>query len=233
MMACRKGHELDCVRGTGEQKQEDREVEPFTSLALYDNIDLVLRQGDEQQIRVEGGEHVVDGIRVELENGLLMIENENYCDWVRDPKQRLTVHLTVTPEQLYSIEFHGSGQISCETPLDIDVFNVNVYGATGSGNFWVVGDHLRCLSRNGSSDLTFEGRVRKSYVYLGGVGHVYQHGLQAEEARVKHEGLGDAYIGPSKELSISIFEKGSVYYGGQPDLTELLLEGEGMAKPLK
>lgn len=225
--ACHKGHELDCLKSAGKDVEEIRNPGSFFCFALYDDIDLVLATGPKQALRITGKKNILAGIRTEVEHEMLWIENENQCNWVRDSKNRTTVYLTVTKDQLKCLEFHGSGNITFSNALQTHSLNVDAYGATGSAAFWIEGYELNCRLRNGASDLTFQGMVQTTYAYAGGVGFVFLSGLQTSFIRAQAEGTGDIYVGPSKELMVDILHRGSIYYTGDPIITHFVDEGEG------
>lgn len=223
---CQKGHERDCFKGGGDKAEEEREVASFSRIFLDDNINLVLTQDTVQHVRVRAGENLLDGIRTELdETGMLRIENENRCNWVRERNPKITVFLSVI--QLEYMAFLGSGIITSANTLQIDELEVVCDQAGGSVNIQVKGNQMITKVPTGAADVTIAGEVDYSYVFVAGVGFVYQQNLQTDTTHINCSGLGDVYTGTANHLVIEIYNKGSVYYQGDPILEAFADEGEG------
>ena len=73
-----------CIKSTGKVITREQLTLPFHYIEVYDNINLILTQDTSlSSIKVEAGENLIDGISTEIDNGRLILRNQNNCNWLR------------------------------------------------------------------------------------------------------------------------------------------------------
>ena len=62
LVGCNRENIDDCFTNSGKVVTESRSAVYFERVSLYDNINLVLQQGTEFSIKVEGGENLLSAV---------------------------------------------------------------------------------------------------------------------------------------------------------------------------
>jgi len=89
----------------------------FDSIRLEDNVNIILIQDTINKIRLEAGENLLPKIKSEVSNRLLVVKNENDCNWVR--KLNVPINAYVHFKDLSIITNMGVASISNEDSLKI------------------------------------------------------------------------------------------------------------------
>lgn len=164
---------------------EVRKVEEFSSMNLTSVANIYFTQGDRCFIRLEGKEKWVKLTTTEVKNGCLTIafkKGGKQCKNIDDLK------VYVTAPALSDVTLSGVGSFTCEEPLKLDDFSLNVAGV-GSAKV----DDLTCrnltvvMSGVGNADVN----VDCDYVEatMSGVGSLKLSG-SAGKADLSRPGIG-------------------------------------------
>ncbi len=224
------GKESTCFKGTGAIIKEQREMfEHVTNIATEDNIDIVITQSNEASLTVEGGENLLPYIKTEINENVLSISSDNRCGMFRDNSIPITMYLSLP--NIVRIDYTGQGNITCTNKLHLDFLDIDSKGGTGSINLDVAVNSLELKQHSGPADFTFTGEVGNMYVYTLGQGWFYLDGLVANTAHINHSGIGDAFVNVTKQLSVEMRSKGSVYYVGNPVVEVSPRLGSGVIVP--
>jgi Putative auto-transporter adhesin, head GIN domain len=182
----------------GPETTQNRDVADFTRIENRDSVDVRLRVGEPQRVRVRAGEKVIDDVRTEVRDGTLRVTFD-HDGWGGDD-----VVVEASVPELNGIEASGSG--------DIEVDGID------AGAFELVSD--------GSADIALAGTAARLAVSLDGSGDADLADLTAREARVDVSGSGDAEVRADERLEVAVDGSGDVRYHGDPALTERV-DGSG------
>ena len=106
LAGCQREQWDDCITSTGPKSEEVRAVGNFTSVDIQDRIDLVLESRAEGSIAVEAGRNLIGQVRTDVRDGVLYIESDITCRWVRSFKPRIIVKVPITV-----VEFHSKSPL--------------------------------------------------------------------------------------------------------------------------
>ena len=95
LISCRKDNTFNCFVRSGEIIKEERLVEEFSSLHIYDEFEVFFINGSVEKLTIEGGKNLIPGISTKVEDNKLTIRNEIKCDWIRSYKNRIKIHIPV------------------------------------------------------------------------------------------------------------------------------------------
>lgn len=182
----------------GPRTTQTREVPEFTRVENRDSVDVRLRVGEPQQLRVRAGEKVIDDVVTEVRDGTLRVSFD------RDGFMGDDVVVEASVPSLSAIEASGSGDISAEG-VDAGAFDVR---------------------SDGSADIRLDGKAGRLAVDIDGSGNADLEGLAANEGRVKVGGSGDADVRVTRRLDVTVDGSGDVRYRGNPELTQRV-DGSG------
>jgi hypothetical protein len=187
----------------GPTTAQTRELPAFTRIQTDSSVDVHVRAGSDQSVRVRAGEKVIDDVRTEVRDGTLVVSFEHHSTFGGPD----SVEVEASVPELASVFTSGSG--------DIDARGVR-------------GDAFAVRS-DGSGDVDVAGSAHRVTVDLDGSGDADLSGLTAQEAQVKVGGSGDAEVRAGTRLDVRIDGSGDVRYHGDPRLTRDL-DGSGDLK---
>lgn len=209
------GKDSSCFKGTGDIVMEQRNIsKDVTTIVTEDNINIVITQGNDVSLVLEGGENLLPYINTEISESVLSLSSDNKCGMFRDNTIPITVYLTIP--NLIKIDYTGQGVITSANRLNFPSFEFDSFSGTGSVNLDMNVDKLDIKQHSGPSDITITGEVDDMYVYTLGQGWFYLEGVVVNTAHVNHSGIGDVFVNVTNKLSVEMRSRGSVYYLGNP-----------------
>ena len=176
----------------GPRTTQTRDVAGFTRIDNQDSVDVRLRVGEPQRVRVRAGDKVIDDVRTEVRDGTLLLTFDH------DGFGGSDVVVDVSVPRLTGIEASGSGDIEADG-IHADAFEIR---------------------SDGSADIALVGAVGRLAVDLDGSGDADLEGLAAREARVAVGGSGGADVRADDQLEVYVDGSGDVRYHGDPALTQ-------------
>lgn len=215
-----------CISSTGKIITQDRGSEPFTTISVYDNINLILTQDPYvNRIVVEAGENLIDGITTKIDSGKLVLRNENSCDWLRSFKVPVNVYLNFT--RLDSLTFQAAGNVTCTNDWSNHSVYVEVIEGSGHLDLKIQAYRTFFFIPNGTTLITATGISEVTTVISSSFGPVHAEDLASKFTYISTHSPNDIFVSSSIDLQVEIGNIGNVYYRGDPAniQTELLSEG--------
>ncbi|MDH3698865.1 MAG: DUF2807 domain-containing protein [Flavobacteriaceae bacterium] len=183
----------NCLRGEGAVVMQSRTIaDPFTEIKSSIFADILVTQGAQEDIILEGQQNILDQINTEVINGELHIELDRCISIV----QAVKVHITIP--DIESLELEGVGDVVAQNDFDLTDLRIRL---TGTGNF-----RLQGVATFLDIDMT-------------GVGDVRAFDLISDICEVQITGVGNVEVTVNDELDVSISGVGDVYYRGNPMIT--------------
>ena len=216
LISCKASLE-DCFKSTGAIKIEERILMDFDSIRLEDNVNIILIQDTINKIRLEAGENLLPKIKSEVSNRLLVVKNENDCNWVR--KLNVPINAYVHFKDLSIITNMGVASISNEDSLKIKGHAIDIR-ITETGDIHLAGEfdwiYARIIVATGN--LTLEGKADGLELYADGTSLVHAEKLLVGYASIETLLTGDIWVNPTDQISAKIFWQGNVYYKNSPQI---------------
>lgn len=222
---CKREKLDDCYTNPGEVVMEDRWSAYFETINLYDDVNLVLEQGDGYSIRVEGGKNLLGAVITEVKDSVLYINNTMSCNWVRSYNHELTVY--VTSPTLYNIRYEGNGNVSTNGRMVFDILEINAWGGGGSINIDVDCQTLHMGLHYGTVDFNIRGKSSMTTIYSNSYGPFYCADLDSDIVYITHNGTNDCYVHANHILGADITSVGDIYYSGNPFDLSCTITGSG------
>ena len=226
LLSCNGENVPDCFQNAGEIQRIPVEVEPFSQITVFENLNLVLRQGDEQQVELESGEFLLNEITATVEEGRLIVRNENNCNFVRNYGIS-TVY--VTAPNISEIRSSTGQLISSngvlaypDLALISESFN-NPETETTDGSFDLELDSERVsIVVNGIAFFQLRGSTDNFVIGIAsGDSRVEAENLIAENVTVNHRGTNDVFVNPQQRISGVIRGTGDVISFNRPPEIEV------------
>lgn len=226
LVGCERDQWDDCVTSTGPTRTEERIVPSYHAVDLDDRLDLVIESRAIGSIAVEGGSNLLGQIGTEVADGVLKLRNDMRCNWVRNLKKRVTVH--VPAAGLDRLVLRGTGDVRCADTLVVDRFELEQWGAQGSTQLLLDAQSCSIALHTGAGDVNVAGRCSGvADLFSGIMGPIDASGLRARLVNVNNSGVADVRCWVTDELDVQINSVGDVYYRGDPPVVREHITGSG------
>jgi hypothetical protein len=202
-----------CFSETYAQSEEIRKVSNFKAVHISSGIDLYLKQGSTESVRVVADKDQMDKIVTENEGGTLKIYVESSNRWFNfDWRKSKTMKVYVTVKDLNKISATGGSDVYTEGKLDLIKLEVK---ATGGSDIRLTldTDELSCET-TGGSDVILAGTATVFKAASTGGSDLKASNLRTSFCSVSSTGGSDAYVWAEKEISISATGGSDVYHKG-------------------
>jgi len=212
--SCEKDKFCNCLKGSGSVITEERNIEAFNIIEMNNNVDLIFTPDSIFKLKVTCGKNIIDGISTTVENGRLVIKNNNKCNWLRDLKSRFTVE--VSGNGLNELTTYGSGNVNFTDTLYTPFIRIASWDGTGDLDFLINADRTEISIATGPVNIILHGNSINLGAYSGGNGFLFAEDFVSDFSWTTNQGTGDFYLNVSKELKAEIRYTGDIYYSGDP-----------------
>lgn len=212
---CKKSALCDCVKSTGTVITEERTTTPFHYVELNNKVNLYVHQSPEYKITVTAGKHLIEKVTTETDNGILRIDNENKCNWVRDFNNTFDVHIYLPVLDTLEV-FESSGNIYFIDTMKVDRFSFQSWSSTGDYYLKLDASTSYMALQTGPASLYAEGKTGVSYMWNQGQGLYDARNLIADDIYATNRSMNREYLFAKNKLYAKIEFSGDLYYGGNP-----------------
>ncbi|MCB0429832.1 MAG: DUF2807 domain-containing protein [Flavobacteriales bacterium] len=226
---CKPENRGDCFKGVGDFRAEYRTLPMFDKLRLVGRVDVYIQIDSTYTARIEGGENLLPNIHTTVENGELVVSNDNTCNWVRRFDTRIAVYVTVPG--LIEVTSDGPGLLASLDTLHANQLDVHMKRPGDVQLLVKAGQVLAHM--HGGGDLTLSGSAGVFQVNTVGTGFTHAENLQTVWTYIWQYSTGNVYVRASEEVGAYIYAPGDVYYAGHPKKLTVKREGKGKAYPLE
>src|SRR5680860_698087 len=84
LASCNTENAPDCLQNSGNLIREEVSLSEFTKITVFENVALVLKQDDVQQVEIETGEYLRDEVSATVEGDRLLLKDTNDCNYFRE-----------------------------------------------------------------------------------------------------------------------------------------------------
>ncbi len=225
-VSCNSENAPDCFQNAGNLTRIKVEVQEFTNITVFENLNLVLKQGEEQLVEIESGEFLINDISAVVEGNRLVLRNENGCNIFREYGLS-TVY--VTSPNLNQVRSSTGLLISSDGPLnypDLSLISESFNepdAETTDGSFDIEVENERVsIVVNGIAYFKLRGATTNlSITVAAGDSRIETQELMAEEVTINHRGSNDVFVNPQQRISGVIRGYGDVICVNRPNEVEV------------
>lgn len=210
------------------QNKETRNVGDFDAVAMGIEGKVYIKQGNENEVILEGDESALKDITTEVRGGRLVIKNErdSWRFWGSSTTSRINVYITI--KELKGASVSGSGQIIGESTFKTRDFDAAL---SGSGSMELEIDAEYTTTKiSGSGRIIISGKTEKAKLSISGSGRYAAEKLDTKDYEISISGSGRSNIQVSGDLDVRISGSGSVYYDGEPTSINKKVGGSGKVR---
>ncbi len=207
-----------CINADGPISTSTLNLADFTGVKLTMDAHVILTQGDEQNVVVEGKSDIINEINLDIHNGVWTIKTDRCVRNVDD----LTFFITLPVLREASVT--GSGDIISDNVFIENDVEFNISGS-GEIDIAIEADDLD-LNISGSGKIKLEGLADEIDASISGSGDIRAFNLPVRLCDINIAGSGDAEVTVSEVLDVNIAGSGDVYFRGNPIL-DVSITGSG------
>jgi predicted small secreted protein len=199
------------VAGSGNVVEETREVSGVSGVQLATIGDMVIELGDEESLRIEAEDNLMEYFETEVRNGKLIIGTQDNVSLNNTKPVKYTLLVT----GLDTIEISSIGNI--EAPdLQAEQFTINM-DSTGDLNMGeLIADTLE-VDMDSTGNLNIAGgEVSSQNITIDSTGNYMAEELASKNADVRLNSTGNATIWVRDQLKANLNSTGNVRYRGNP-----------------
>ena len=204
-VACTSVGAPDCLQASGTSSTEQVNVPDFTTITVFENIELILKEGA-QSVTIETGEFLREEVSAVVEEGRLVLRDNNNCNFVRDYG---TTKIYVTAPNITEIRSSTSWPIRSEGVLSFPRLTLlsedfgNPETATTDGEFDLeVNANQISIVVNGNSYFKLKGVTENFNVTVAaGDTRIEAENLEAKNVNFNHRGSNDLWVNSTESLS--------------------------------
>ena len=225
-LACNSENAPDCFQNTGQLTRIEVAVPFFTKITVFENLNLVLKQGEEQLVEIESGEFLINDIFAEVENDRLLLRDENGCNIFRSYGIS-TVY--VTSPNISEIRSSTGGFIISDGVLNYP--NLSLISETfidsssettdGSFDITIANNSVRVVI-NGIAYLKLQGTTQTFNINIpAGNSRIEAENLEAQHVSLNHRGTNNLLVNPQQRIDGVIRGYGDVISVNRPQEVEV------------
>lgn len=223
--ACSKSKKS--IAGSGNIVTQTRNVKSFEQIMFSGNGNLFISQGEEESVRIEGEDNIIDLIQTLVVDKTLRIDyKKSSLATLINSKQPINVYVQVNSIQ--EIRLAGTGNIITAKPLKAHSLKLSI-GGSGNAKIEVVGHKLVSIL-SGSGRFEISGMAENQDIWISGTGVYQGFGLTSNVANVNITGSGQVYVNVQDDMDVRISGAGTVIYKGNPRVRQSI-SGTGKIEP--
>jgi hypothetical protein len=215
---------LTAVTVTVGQKSEVRKVEAFKGIKAQEAINVVLKKGDKESVRVEVENVPLNAVITEVSGNYLRIR------MAEGSYKNRRVRVEVTYVLLERISASSASSVVSEGVLQSNSLDIS---ASSAGSI-----ELTQLSVSGAvtvdvssaGDIILEGKAKSLTVEASSAGVVDAYNLECETVEASAGSAGNIKVNVTKSLRADASSAGSIRYRGNPSNTDTNSSSGGSVK---
>jgi len=205
---------------------EIRQLGTFSRIEMHGGATLILVQGNEHSIKVEGTQRIVDQVTTKVKDGVLLIDYRDHGIiklWTESPT------LTITFADLSDFRLDGGAEIKADG-LNLDKLNFTINGGASTQlNNLVV--HTLNMTLAGGGDIHVSGVADNLTIDVSGGTNFKAEDLKCANVNVEIAGAADVVVWATDTLNLDLAGAYNVSYWGSPEISQSI-GGIGQVKAL-
>ncbi len=227
LFSCNGENVPDCFQNAGSIIQKEFNVDTFDKIIVFERIELVIKDEATQKVVIETGEFLLNEIEVTVENGHLLVRNNNGCNLTRD--YGITKVFVSSPSiteirNSSGITVRSNGTLNySDLKLLSDAFGVGdgLYHSDGDFDLDVNCDLISIIT-NDITNVFLSGSVTDlSIEFFSGDGRFEGANLMVQNVDIFHRGSNDIIINPQLSLTGEIRSTGNVISLNEPPTVDV------------
>jgi len=226
LLSCNGDNVPDCFQNSGSIIQQEFEVSTFDKITVFERIELIITDAPTQKVVVETGEYLLNEIEARVENGRLILVNNNGCNLTRDyGNTKVYVsspNLTeIQNSSGYTVRSNGVLNYPNLRLISEDYTNKNVSHTDGDFDLQVNSNAIYIVINNLSS-VFITGAVNDLFIgFYSGDARFEGANLIAQNIDIFQRSSNDIIVNPQQSLTGEIRGTGDVISLNRPPIVDV------------
>jgi len=197
------------------QQSEVRSVGTFKGVKSAEGIDVYLKKGDKESVKVETNKDLADVV-TEISGSYLKIHiRDNHNSWGGSRGRNVKVYVTYV--DIDKIAASSASNIFSEGTIKAGSMEVH---ASSAANIEISVDASDLdVHASSAGDIVLEGKSKSINVQVSSAGEINAYNLQTENAEASASSGGSVKISVSQGINAHASSGGSIRYRGNPGKT--------------
>ncbi len=204
------------------QESEVRKVGSFRGIKSAQAIDVYLKKGDKEEVRVETTSVRLSEVITEVSGNVLRIHLE------KSSYRKVSVKVYVTYVTLEKISASSASSIFSDGTIKANSMEINASSA-GSIEISIDADRVE-VDASSAANIDLEGKANELTLEVSSAGDIDAYNLVTQNVTAKASSAGSAKVSVSKELDAHASSAGSIRYRGNPTRTNTGSSSGGSVK---
>ncbi len=188
----------ETIEGNGKIVTRDIPVKSFNELEASGVYELMLIQGDKEEVKIEADENLQDLFTVVNEGSSLMIDTKKLKD--KNLKGKVKMKVYVTFKKLKTIKIGTVGSVNSENQLAFDDLEFN-NNSVGNVNLKLTVNKIN-FSNKSVGNVELSGKAQEAVVKNNGVGNLEASDFVVQTMDIDNSGVGNASVNAQKTLKV-------------------------------
>lgn len=184
------------IEGSGNIITKDFPVQAFDEIHSGGVFNVILTQGDKEQVKIEGDDNLMDIFDVRNEGSKLILKMKKETNF----NSKKGIKIYVTFRKLKHMELSMVGNVSAGKNLSFDNLTINHQGV-GTVTLDLTAQTLNVDSK-GVGSMKLSGKAESAVVKNKGVGSFEAADLVVQKMNIENIGVGSAVVNAEKELTV-------------------------------
>lgn len=191
------------------QNSETRSIGPFSGIKATEGIDVFIKKGSKESVRVEATGTSLDNIITEVSGSYLRVHMRN-----GNHGGRINAKVYVTYVMVDKISASSAGSVFGEDALEADEIELGASSA-GSIEITVRGQSVEA-SVSSAGQIEVQGKAKRLEVDASSAGQIDAYDLESQQVIAEASGAGSIKITVVEDLRANASSGGSIRYHGNP-----------------
>jgi len=226
LLSCNGENVPDCIQNSGPIIQQEFDIDVFDKVTVFERVQLIVKDEPTQKVVVETGKYLLNDIDIKVENGRLIIFNNNSCNLTRDYG---ITKVYVSSPNLTEIKNSSGLTISSNGTLNYTNLNLvseayndtSVTHTDGDFDLQVNCDEINIVV-NGLSNVFLDGSVNNLVIgYYAGDARFEGADLVAQNINIFQRSTNDMIVNPQQSITGEIRGTGDVISLNHPPVVDI------------
>jgi Putative auto-transporter adhesin, head GIN domain len=192
------------------QKSETRSVGPFSGIKASEGIDVFIKKGSKESVRVEATGTDLNNIITEVSGSYLRVHMRS-----GDHGGKINAKVYVTYVKVDKISASSAGSVFGEDTLEADEIELSSSSA-GTIEINVHGQEVDATVSS-AGQIEVQGKTNKFRVNASSAGQIDAYDLDAQQVIAEASGAGSIKLSVRDDLDANASSGGSIRYHGNPN----------------
>ena len=214
--SCKKAEDRKCWKFSGNSMETKVSLENFDELEIRSHLIVNLIQDSINYAIIKGGENVVGLVSADIQQGKLILNNNNKCNYLRDGKKKITVDVHFV--SVKKIIYYGSETLKSVGKIIAPILAVDIKETSGTVYLEVDAQEFSLSAEPSWANFVLSGFAKMARLSIKGNAYGDARGLKVHDKLLcSSRTAGNIYVnGDVSLLKCETLGSGNVYYTNSP-----------------